>query len=196
MARSVYFSFHYKRDIMRVQQIKNHYVTKEGYTEAGYFDGSLEEKAQKEGDKAVQDLIDKGLKGSSVLCVLIGNETYTRRWVWYEIFKSVELGMGIFGIRIHQLKDPNEGADSAGLSPFEVLGYGEAGGKMVPMVHYPSGWKNVPMLTPIAASAAPYLKGKDKPVLNSIFNVYDWVSNDGYNNFAKWVEAAAKQAGR
>ncbi len=41
MARTVYFSFHYQRDIMRVQQVKNHYVTKENYTEAGYFDGSL-----------------------------------------------------------------------------------------------------------------------------------------------------------
>lgn len=196
MPRTVYFGFHYQRDIMRVQQVKQHYVTKENYTEAGYFDGSLEEKAKKEGDKSVQDLIDKGLKGSSVLCVLIGSETYKRRWVNYEILKSVELGMGVFGIRIHQLKDPREGTDTAGASPFDFLGYGERDSKMVPMIKYTDGWKNAPYLSPTTSSAAPYLKNTSKPVLSSIFKVHDWVDDDGYNNFSKWVEAAAKQAGR
>jgi hypothetical protein len=26
--------------------------------------------------------------------------------------------------------------------------------------------------------------------------LYDWVLNDGYNNFSGWVDAAAKEAGR
>ncbi len=156
----------------------------------------LEEKAKKEGDKAVQALIDKGLIGSSVLCVLIGKETYTRRWVDYEILKSVELGMGVFGVRIHQLKDPKEGTDTAGSSPFDFLGYGANDGELIPMIKYNTGWKDAPYLSPISSSAAPYLKGTGKPVLNSLFKVYDWVDNDGYNNFAKWVKAAAKQAGR
>jgi len=196
MARTVFFSFHYQRDIFRVQQVKNHYVTKETYTEAGFFDGSLEEKAQKEGDTIVKNLIDKGLKGSSVLCVLIGKETYTRRWVSYEILKSIELGMGVFGVRIHQVKDPKTGADVAGSTPFECLGYGAKDGKMIPMIHYQDGWKDAPYLSPITSSAAPYLVNTDKPLLSNLFNVYDWVTNDGYNNFGKWVEAAAKQAGR
>ncbi len=101
MARSVFFSFHYQRDIMRVQVVKQHHITKDNYTTAGYFDGSLEEKAKKEGNDVVKRLIDRGLDGSSVTCVLIGNETYTRRWVDYEILKSVELGMGVIGVRIH-----------------------------------------------------------------------------------------------
>ena len=92
--------------------MKQHYVAKGTYAEAGYFDGSLEEKAKKEGDQAVKKLIDQGLKGSSVLCVLIGKETYTRRWVDYEILKSISLSKGVFGIRIHQLKDPNTGTDT------------------------------------------------------------------------------------
>jgi hypothetical protein len=40
---------------MRVQQVKQHYLVKGTYTEAGYFDGSLEEKAKKEGDMAVKN---------------------------------------------------------------------------------------------------------------------------------------------
>jgi len=196
MPRSVFFSFHYNRDIMRVQQVKQHYITKGTYTETGFFDGSLEEKAKKEGDQVVKKLIDNGLVGSSVLCVLIGKETYTRRWVNYEIFKAVEYGMGVFGITIHQLKDPKQGADAAGTSPFAVLGYGAKDERLVPMIHYDTGWKNAAYLTSISKTAAPYLKYVDKPILNSLFSTYDWVSHDGYNNFGKWVEAAAAQAGR
>lgn len=194
MARTVFFSFHYQRDIMRVQQVKQHYVAKGNYTEAGYFDGSLEEKARREGDDAVRRLIDRGLVGSSVLCALIGNQTSTRRWVYYEILKSVELGMGVFGIRIHQLRDPKTGADSAGANPFDFSGYDRRNNKRFPMIKYTDGWKDAPYLSPINDSA-PYLVGTDKPILSSLFNVYDWVENDGYNNFGKWVEAAANQAG-
>lgn len=196
MARSVFFSFHYQRDIMRVQQVKQHYITKGTYTETGFFDGSLEEKAQKEGDLVVKNMIDKGLVGSSVLCVLIGKETYTRRWVDYEILKAVENGMGVFGIRIHQLKDPKAGADTIGTSPFIYLGYGTKNGEMRPMIQYKTGWQDAPYLSTISESAAPYLKMADKPVLSSLFSVYDWVDDNGYKNFGNWVEAAAKQAGR
>lgn len=28
------------------------------------------------------------------------------------------------------------------------------------------------------------------------FNTYDWIENDGYNNFANWVEVTAKMAGK
>ena len=44
------------------------------------------------------------------------------------------------------------------------------------------------------AFGCPSPKGTDKPVLSSLFSVYDCVDGDGYNNFGKWVEAAAKQA--
>jgi len=197
VARTVFFSFHYQRDIFRVQQVKQHYVAKGNYTAAGYFDGSLEEKAKREGDQAVKGLIDRGLIGASVLCVLIGAETYSRRWVAYEILKAVELGMGVLGIRIHQLKDTRTGlADVAGTSPFELVGYGMKNGKRQPMIHYSDGWKDAPYLSPVNGDPAPYLVGKDKPVFSSLFDVHDWVNDDGYNRFDTWVEAVARQAGR
>lgn len=195
MARTVFFSFHYQRDILRVQQVKQHYVTKGNYTEAGFFDGSLEERAKKDGDAIVENLINSGLNGSSVLCVLIGAQTYTRRWVDYEILKSVELGMGAFGVRIHQLKDPNEGADTKGSNPFYYLGYGKRDEKLQPMIRYDSGWKDAPYLSSISSTAAPYLDSEGV-VLSNVFRVYDWIDDDGYNNFGLWVEGAAKQGGQ
>jgi hypothetical protein len=199
MARSVYFAFHYQRDIMRAQVVKQHHVTKGNYAAAGFFDGSLEEKAKKHGDEVVRRMIDNGLGGSSVLCVLIGRETYTRRWVDYEIFESIELGMGVLGIRIHQISSMNVGLDQAGPNPFDYLGYGRnsnSPGKLYPMVKYESGWKAAPYQSPITEAAAPYLAGRDKPILSSIFSVYDWVGDNGYINFATWIEAAARDAGR
>ena len=38
-------------------------------------------------------------------------------------------------------------------------------------------------------------KGKMKH-LSQIYSTYDWVDNDGYNNFADWVEKAVRKAGR
>ena len=196
MARSVYFAFHYQRDIFRVQQVKQHYITKGNYTAAGYFDGSLEEKAKSAGVDVVKRLIDKGLVGSTVLCVLMGKETSTRHWVYYEIFKSIESGMGVFGIRIHQLRDPKTGADDASSNPFEFSGYGKKEDKLVPMIKYTTGWQDAPNLSTISTSAATYLANTDKPILNSLFRIYDWVGDDGYKNFGTWAEAAAKQAGK
>jgi len=198
MARTVFFSFHYQRDIMRVQVIRQHHIAKGNYTAAGFFDGSLEEKAMRDGDEVVRRMIDGSLKdGCMVLCVLIGRETSTRRWVYYEIFKAIELGMGVFGIRIHQIADPNEGVDEAGVLPFQFAGYGRKEGKMRPMIDYEDGgWKDAPYQSLIASPVASYLVGQDKPILKNLFVVYDWVADDGYNSFGKWVEAAAHQAGK
>ena len=195
MARTVFFSFHYQRDIMRVQVVRNHHVTKGNYASAGFFDGSLEEKAKKDGDDAVKRLIDQGFGGSTVTCVLIGHETYTRRWVDYEILKSVEMGMGVFGIRIHQIKDPKTGTDTLGPNPFKFLGYGERdGNKLGPMINYDTGWKNAPYLQNIERSAAAYLPAAGGLVLENMFKVYDWVDDNGFENFSDWVESAAELA--
>ena len=196
--RRVFFSFHYQRDIARTQQIKNHWVTKGTQTAAGYFDGSLEEKAKTEGDLAVKRLINAGMKNSAVTCVLIGAVILSRRWVHYEIFRSVALGKGVFGVRIHNMKNLERQTDDSGTSPFNVLGYGtkERSAKLWPMIHYPDGWRDFPLADAVEVTAASYLAPGSRPVLNSLFRVYDWVLDDGYDNFSSWVDAAAKQAGR
>jgi len=83
----------------------------------------LEEKAKTSGIAVVRRLIDNGMKGSTVLCVLIGKETFQRQWVDYEIFKAVERGMGIFGIHIHSLGDRYGKKDPKGQNSFSYLGY-------------------------------------------------------------------------
>lgn len=118
MARSVFFSFHYQRDIWRVNVVRNHFLTLRGYNLAGYWDHSLWEEVKRDGDLALKGLIDNGLQGTSVTVVLIGVETAQRRWVDYEIKKSYERGNGMLGIYIHNIGNREGQKDDRGANPF------------------------------------------------------------------------------
>jgi hypothetical protein len=117
MARSVFFSFHYQRDIWRVNTVRNHFVTRGGYNQSGYWDHSLWEEAKKDGELALKRLINKGLQDTSVTVVLIGAETAQRRWVNYEIEKSHERGNGMLGIYIHNIANLKRQKDYRGANP-------------------------------------------------------------------------------
>ena len=104
MARRVFFSFHYQEDLWRVNVVRNSGLI-EGVAAAGFHDASLWEETKKRGDDAVKRLIDAGLRGTSVTVVLIGEQTASRRYVTYEIEKSVAEGNGVLGISIHNIKD-------------------------------------------------------------------------------------------
>jgi hypothetical protein len=104
MARKVFFSFHYQRDLWRVNVVRNSGVI-DGVSAAGFYDASLWEDAKRRGDDAVKRLINDGLKGTSVTAVLIGAETAKREYVSYEIERSIALGNGLLGIRINDIKD-------------------------------------------------------------------------------------------
>ena len=122
MARSVFFSFHYQRDIFRVSQVRNSGVTKGNYEQAGFIDHADWESLERQGDDAIKRWINGQLSGASVTVVLIGVETFDRPWVNYEIQESYGDGKGMLGIYIHQLKDPRTGlCDHKGRNPFENI---------------------------------------------------------------------------
>jgi hypothetical protein len=116
MARKVFFSFHYARDLWRVNVVRNSGVI-EGVSAAGFHDASLWEEAKRRGDDAVFSLIDDGLSGTSVTVVLIGAETANRKYVSYEIANSISRGNGLLGIFIHNIKDQHGHADLQGGIP-------------------------------------------------------------------------------
>jgi MTH538 TIR-like domain (DUF1863) len=104
MARRVFFSFHYQEDIFRVNVVRKCGVVS-GTAAAGFQDASLWEKTKKQGTAAVKRLIDRGLEGTSVTCVLIGQKTANRKYVTYEIEQSVKKGNGLLGIHINDIKN-------------------------------------------------------------------------------------------
>jgi len=124
MARRVFFSFHYQRDVWRVNQIRN-IPNITGCAAAGFQDASLWEEAKKKGDDAVKKLIDDGLDNTSVTVVFIGKETAGRKFINYEIEQSIARGNGIVGIQIHHLENKDKETDTAGATPnkLEVNSY-------------------------------------------------------------------------
>jgi len=116
MARNTFFSFHYQRDLWRVNVVRNSAVV-EGASVVGFTDASLWEEAKKKGDAEIKKLIDKALVGTSVTIVLIGAETASRKYVGYEIEKSIERGNGLLGVRIHGIKDKDGKTDLYGAAP-------------------------------------------------------------------------------
>jgi len=119
MARRVFFSFHYERDVWRVGQIRNSWLTKPDRESAGYWDAAKWEAVKKQGDEAVKRWINNALKGTSVTAVLIGAETNTRQWVDFEIEQSRKTGNGMLGIYIHNIRDQNRNTDAKGVNPFD-----------------------------------------------------------------------------
>jgi len=91
---------------------------------AGFLDASVWEEAKKRGDAAIKKMIDQALVGTSVTCVLIGENTSQREYVGYEIEKSVERGNGLFGVRIHNIKDQNQKTGLWGPAPQALINAG------------------------------------------------------------------------
>lgn len=110
MARRVFFSFHYDRDVWRANQVRNCNVVA-GTDVAGFFDHSEYEEAKKKGREGIERMICRNLRNTSVTVVLIGKETARRPWVRYEIKKSIEQDNGLLGIRIHHLKNQDSESD-------------------------------------------------------------------------------------
>ena len=84
MARRVFYTFRYKYDNWRVQQVKQMGVL-EGQP---LLSSNQWEKVKGGGDAQVRKWIDQQMSGTSCLVVLIGSATAGRKWVRYEIKKA------------------------------------------------------------------------------------------------------------
>ncbi len=171
MARKVFFSFHYQQDIFRVNVIRKHALTKGGYQISGYQDRSLWEQSKTNSPLALKRMINSALKNTSVTVVLIGAQTAGRRWIEYEIEKSYERGNGIIGVYIHNIRSARTQKRShKGVNPLDNF-----------QVTLPTSSTRARPLTASLAELCP---------------TYDWGLDRGYDNFSKWVEQAARQAGK
>lgn len=113
--RKVFFSFHYANDAWRTSMVRNIGVI-EG--QKPFSDNKWEE-VKKKGDSAIKAWIDDNMKGRSCVVVLIGSETYDRKYVKYEINRAWTEGKGVVGIYIHGLKDRDGLTATKGKNPFE-----------------------------------------------------------------------------
>ena len=123
MAKRVFFSFHYQDVIdFRANVVRQHWLTKPDREEAGFFDHSLWENVKKTGRAALKKLVNDGLNGSSMTCVVIGSQTYARPWVRYELLKSFRRGNPILGVHINSIKGKDQLTKPQGPNPLEYVG--------------------------------------------------------------------------
>lgn len=115
MARRTFFSFNYK-DVWRVNQIRS-MTNIIGTAAAGFADASIWEEAKRKGESAIKRMIDDALKNTSVTVVCVTYGTSSRKYVKYEIEKSLERGNGLVALQIHDIKDQNGDTCNAGACP-------------------------------------------------------------------------------
>lgn len=197
MAKKVFFSFHYQDVIdFRANVVRNHGVVKD--SQAGYFDKSIWEEAQKTSALALKKLINSELVGTSVTCVLIGSQTYARPWVRYEIFRSIYKCNSILAVHINGIKCKNSQTKSLGLNPFNYTGvyFNDDGSKYAFITKNPStdSWSYWEEIESTRFHVNDYFdkdyakKNANKSIaLIDFFITYDWVADDGYNNFSTWI---------
>jgi len=190
MAKRVYFAFHYQDVVdFRANVVRKHNFTK-GVESAGYFDASIWEESKKKGDLALKRMINSELDYTSVTAVLIGSQTYARRWVRYEIMKSVERGSALLSIHINSILDKNRQTKPLGPNPMEYLGLwiSEDGTVGKPTVWDGQRWIFYSDLDPFPVKKQEESMRAKNFQLTHWFRTYDWVGDQGYDNFSTWIE--------
>ncbi|HKU25784.1 MAG TPA: TIR domain-containing protein [Candidatus Sulfotelmatobacter sp.] len=192
MARKVFFSFHYQDVIdLRANVVRNHWVTKPDREAAGYFDSSIWESAKKQGDVSLKRLINGGLDGTTNTCVLVGTQTYARPWVRYEILKSYIRGNHLLAVHINSIKGSDKKTKPNGKNPFDFVGVTfSSDGKTGTLKEWNGKeWVDYSKIdgTPRFATNVDATKRGKGLKLSGLFDIHDWMGDDGYNKFSSWL---------
>lgn len=115
MIRRIFYSFHFKTDVMRVQQIRNIWVLEDNKP----ITPNKWEEIKNWWDTTIKNWIDKKIAYSSCVVVLIWESTHDSKWVEYEIKKAWKEKKGLVWIRIHNMKDPRTWMSKMWKNPFE-----------------------------------------------------------------------------
>lgn len=206
MPRYTFFSFCYE-DVknFKVNVVRNSWLLNN--SSDLFIDGSIWEKEKSKGPTVIKNLIETGLKKTSVTTVLIGNDTSKRRWVKYEIIKSFEKGNGILGININRIRGKDQAISSLGLNPLDRLAFqiSEDGKKIKFYELVNRKWVAFADLPEINNKKSNTLYFEEGLFSNDFgksfkfsdkFDTYCWINDNGHKNFSIWVDNAAEQAGR
>lgn len=120
--KTVFYSFHYKRDVYRVQMVRNiNAIQGDPILGAQGW-----ETVRNQSQPAIVRWIDSQMSHKRAVVVLIGQETASRDWVKYEIKKAWDMNKPMVGVYIHGLASlPIGSTDSKGADPFlKVPGVG------------------------------------------------------------------------
>jgi antiphage defense system Thoeris ThsB-like protein len=189
MAKRVYFAFHYQDVIdFRANVVRKHNAL-QGVETAGYYDHSIWEESKKTGDLALKRLINGELEGTSVTAVLIGSRTFARRWVRYEIMKSVERGNQVLGIHINSVAGRDQLTKPLGPNPLDnlTLTISADGQRGQPNEWDGNKWVLYRDSEAFSLNEQPIAMRGNTYRLSHWFRTYDWIADKGYENFSAWL---------
>lgn len=198
MPRNVYFSFHYQDVIdFRANVVRN---SGKFRSKGDVFrDSSIWEEAEEKKVNSIKTLIDTELRGIGVTCVLIGTETFSRRWVRYELVKSFEMNKGIVGVGINWIKGKNQKIKFwPGENPFDFLKIQiSTDGKKIEIFENRNNiWISFKDLPQIKNSHFKEIYFGKTFKFSTLYKRYSYDWDDGKANFHKWIEEAANNVGR
>jgi hypothetical protein len=213
--RRAFFSFYYE-DIMRVNVVRNAWRIHhpDNALMRSFQDSSLWESKKLECDDTVKRLIREGVEYTSAVCVLIGSETWLRRWVRYEIARAVVDGRGLIAVHLNSIPHhQTRTAHSPGLNPLDHMAVGKVQEAILSPAKYYlfekravrdrlGGYKwewhryqdytstvNLPIW--LNDPAPRYVT----PLSSNAF-VYNYITDDGHKNIGSWIDLAAQRTGR
>lgn len=199
--RKAFFSFHFD-DVMRVNNVRNAFkiYNPTSILAPTFYDSSLWESRQLEGEESLKRLIRAGVRNTSVVCVLIGTNTWQRPWVRYEIARSVIDTKGLLAVHINSLSHhQRRSTDLRGLNPLNSMAVGlmpdgtyrlfEKGNGH--WLRYQRHMQAVDLPKYLAEPKVGYVAPLNEGTME-----YDFVAQQGHKNIGGWLDLAAKLAGR
>ena len=195
--RRVFFSFHYQNDIWRVNQVRNswRYQHETKRVAEGFFDGSIWERSQRTGPDSLKSLIRDGIKNTSVTCLLVGTETYLRRWVRYEIARSIIKSNGLLSVKIHKLANQNGYAAYEGPDPLNFMGVYRTNDGLILLAEKDQNGRWVRYMDYTQSVSLPIAWRKPTSThviaLSDYSRTYCYVADNGRRNFSTWVRNVA-----
>jgi hypothetical protein len=119
-----YFAFDFD-DVIRVNNVRQ--TGKIGPRvvprSRGFLDRSVWESKNINTSKGLKELMQQASKSSSVVCVLIGTNTWFSRWVRYEIALSVINERGLMAIDLNSINhNLRQAPDPLGVNPLNFVG--------------------------------------------------------------------------
>ncbi|MFZ3350795.1 MAG: TIR domain-containing protein [Xanthobacteraceae bacterium] len=210
--RKAYFAFRFK-DVMRVNNVRQ--SGKIGQDEEknprDFYDRSIWEQKSISDPESLKRLMREGVEHSSVVCVLVGTDTWQGRWVKYEIARAVLDKKGLLAVDINGLPHvQTRKSEPLGINPLAIMGvYAGSNGKVylaenkwVPSVSNPAQyewrWSRYDDFTD-PVSCPQYLTLKSNSHVTALSEGtwrYDYLSENGMQKLGMWLDTAARQVSR
>ncbi|MFA7414490.1 MAG: TIR domain-containing protein [Rhizobium sp.] len=207
--RKTFFSFHYA-DVFRVNNVRNAFKVYNPPTSTNltFFDSSLWESRKLEGDEALKRMIREGVQNTSVVCVLVGKDTWARPWVRFEIARSIVDRKGLLAIDINGLSHHVDRVPHArGENPLAYMAVGKlrdgtyrlfekrvafvTGGWQWGWYRYDKHMAAVELPRYLPDPAVDHVTPLERGTMR-----YDFVQQQGHKNIGGWIDLAAINAGR